>query len=84
MDALNMTELERTKALREVRILHTLKHPNIIGYKDSYLDDEGALEALFPCLRSSLPSLDGRFFVHHHGTRGRGGRPPAFADAAGV
>merc|ERR1711959_122804 len=43
MDALNMTEQERGKALREVRILHTLKHPNIIGYKDSYLDDEGFL-----------------------------------------
>ena len=48
MDALNMTELERTKALREVRILHTLKHPNIIGYKDSYLDDEGAFGSLRP------------------------------------
>ena len=48
MDALNMTELERTKALREVRILHTLKHPNIIGYKDSYLADEGTLRPTSP------------------------------------
>jgi len=43
MDALSMTEQERGKALREVRILHQLKHPNIIGYKDSYLDADGFL-----------------------------------------
>lgn len=31
---------ERENALNEVRILASLSHPNIVGYKDSFFDDE--------------------------------------------
>lgn len=34
-----LNEKERQNALNEVRILASIKHPNIIGYKEAFIDD---------------------------------------------
>ena len=35
----NLSEKEQKNALNEVRILASVKHPNIIEYKEAFLDD---------------------------------------------
>ena len=35
----NLNDKERQNALNEVRILASIKHPNIIGYKEAFIDD---------------------------------------------
>lgn len=34
-----LSEKERQNALNEVRILASIRHPNIIGYKEAFLDE---------------------------------------------
>jgi NIMA (never in mitosis gene a)-related kinase len=34
-----LSEKERHNALNEVRILASIKHPNIIAYKEAFIDD---------------------------------------------
>lgn len=36
----NLSDKERENAINEVRILASVKHPNIISYKESFLDKE--------------------------------------------
>ena len=35
----NLSEKEQKNALNEVRILASIKHPNVIEYKEAFLDD---------------------------------------------
>ncbi len=35
----DMTEKERNNALNEVRILASIKHDNIVAYKEAFIDD---------------------------------------------
>ena len=35
----NLSEKEKENALNEVRILASIRHPNIIQYKEAFLDD---------------------------------------------
>lgn len=35
-----MTQKDRENTENEVRLLQKLRHPNIVAYKDSYLDRE--------------------------------------------
>ena len=37
MDSLN--EKEKENSINEVRILASIKHPNIISYKEAFIDD---------------------------------------------
>jgi len=39
LDVMSMEEKDQKKAVLEVNILSTLKHPNIIGYRESYIHD---------------------------------------------
>jgi len=39
LDVMSMEEKDQKKAVLEVNILSTLTHPNIIGYKESYIHD---------------------------------------------
>lgn len=34
----NLNEREKENALNEVRILASIHHPNVIGYKESFID----------------------------------------------
>ena len=34
-----LSEKEKTNALNEIRILASIKHPNIISYKESFIED---------------------------------------------
>ena len=36
---LNLSDKEKENALNEVRILASIDHPNIIGYKDAFIDE---------------------------------------------
>ena len=36
---LNLSEKEKENALNEVRILASIEHPNVIGYKDAFIDE---------------------------------------------
>lgn len=36
---LNLTEKEKENALNEVRILASIDHPNVIGYRDTFIDE---------------------------------------------
>ena len=36
---LNLSEKEKENALNEVRILASIEHPNIIGYRDTFIDE---------------------------------------------
>ena len=36
----NLKEKEKRNALNEIRILASVKHPNIISYKEAFFDDE--------------------------------------------
>ena len=36
---LKLSEKEKENALNEVRILASIKHPNIIAYKETFFDD---------------------------------------------
>ena len=36
---LNLSEKERQNALNEVRILASIRNPNIIGYKEVFIDE---------------------------------------------
>ena len=36
---LNLSEKEKENALNEVRILASLDHPNIIAYKEAFIDE---------------------------------------------
>lgn len=38
MDPLSVKE--RENALNEVRILASIKHPNVVGYKEAFIEDE--------------------------------------------
>eukprot|EP00775_Hariotina_reticulata_P012449 gene12449-12586_t len=42
-DKLRSAEDDHKVALQEAQLLSSLDHPNIIAYKDSFLDSEGAL-----------------------------------------
>ena len=35
-----LTEKEKKNALNEVRILASIRHPNVIRYKEAFFDDE--------------------------------------------
>lgn len=35
----NLSDKEKQNALNEVRILASVRHPNIIGYKEAFLDE---------------------------------------------
>lgn len=35
----NLSEKEKQNALNEVRILASIRHPNIIGYREAFLDE---------------------------------------------
>ena len=35
----NLSEKERDNAINEVRILASIKHPNVIQYKEAFLDE---------------------------------------------
>jgi NIMA (never in mitosis gene a)-related kinase 1/4/5 len=35
----NLSNKERSNALNEIRLLASIKHDNIIGYKDSFLEE---------------------------------------------
>jgi NIMA (never in mitosis gene a)-related kinase len=35
----HLSEKERENAINEVRILASIKHPNVIQYKDAFLDE---------------------------------------------
>jgi NIMA (never in mitosis gene a)-related kinase len=35
---MNLSEKEKENALNEVRILASVKHKNIVGYKEAFLD----------------------------------------------
>ncbi len=35
----SLTEKERENALNEVRILASIKHPNVISYKEAFFDE---------------------------------------------
>jgi NIMA (never in mitosis gene a)-related kinase len=37
---------ERENALNEVRILASIKHPNVVGYKEAFLEDEKFLNII--------------------------------------
>ena len=36
---LNLSDKEKENALNEVRILASIEHPNVIGYKDAFIDE---------------------------------------------
>ncbi len=36
---LKLSEQEKKNAINEVRILASIEHPNIIGYKEAFFDD---------------------------------------------
>jgi NIMA (never in mitosis gene a)-related kinase len=36
---LNLTEKEKENALNEVRILASIDHPNVIGFKEAFIDE---------------------------------------------
>ena len=36
---LNLTDKERENALNEVRILASVDHPNVIGFKEAFIDE---------------------------------------------
>ena len=36
---LNLTEKERENALNEVRILASIDHPSVIGFKEAFIDE---------------------------------------------
>lgn len=35
----HLTDKEKENALNEVRILASIRHPNVIGYKEVFLED---------------------------------------------
>ena len=35
----SLSEKEKASALNEVRLLASIKHPNIIGYKEAFIDE---------------------------------------------
>jgi NIMA (never in mitosis gene a)-related kinase len=37
---LNLNEKEKVNALNEVRLLASVKHPNIVQYKESFIDEQ--------------------------------------------
>ncbi|KRX07956.1 Protein kinase-like domain [Pseudocohnilembus persalinus] len=37
---MNLSQKEKLNALNEVRILASIRHPNVIGYKEAFLDDK--------------------------------------------
>jgi len=36
----NLSEKEKNNALNEVRILASVKHPNVIAYKEAFIDED--------------------------------------------
>lgn len=36
---MNLSDKEKENALNEVRILASIRHPNIVGYKEAFLDE---------------------------------------------
>jgi NIMA (never in mitosis gene a)-related kinase 1/4/5 len=34
-----LSQKERENALNEVRILASIKHPNVVGYKEAFIED---------------------------------------------
>jgi len=39
---LNLSDKEKENALNEVRILASIDHPNVIGYKDAFIDESSS------------------------------------------
>ena len=35
----NLSDKEKDNALNEVRILASVRHPNIVGYKEAFVDE---------------------------------------------
>ena len=38
VNLIGLSDKERTNALNEVRILASIKHPNVIGYYEAFID----------------------------------------------
>lgn len=43
VNILNLSDKEKLNALNEVRILASLKHDNIVSYKEAFIEDNRAL-----------------------------------------
>jgi NIMA (never in mitosis gene a)-related kinase len=39
---LNLSEKEKENALNEVRILASITHPNVISYKEAFIDESSS------------------------------------------
>ena len=39
---LNLSDKEKENALNEVRILASISHPNIVSYKEAFIDDSSS------------------------------------------
>jgi len=39
---LNLSDKEKENALNEVRILASIAHPNIVSYKEAFIDDSSS------------------------------------------
>lgn len=40
---LSLSDKEKQNALNEVRLLASISHPNVISYKEAFMDDEKSL-----------------------------------------
>jgi NIMA (never in mitosis gene a)-related kinase len=50
---MSLKEKEKANALNEVRIIASIRHPNIICFKECFIDEE--LECLWYFLKSESP-----------------------------
>ena len=71
---MNLSEKEKQNALNEVRILASIRHPNIVGYKEVFIDDQTMLNRIqlalylkmqFLNLAQNLTSYGSSFFLEY-------------------